>query len=119
MMIPFLLHIRLSELTIRNLASIIETKALVPRITNNASLFLPRANTRGFTHARTHSSLHRVMYAALSASSSLGAQRVGDMSSRNGTFGFFLLIVCASRNGRVAFAVVGNDARRASFVVVG
>jgi hypothetical protein len=89
MMILFLLHISLSELTIRNLVCIIETKALVPRITNNASLFLARANTRDFTHARTHSLLQHVMYAALSASSSLGAQRVGDMSSRNGTFGFF------------------------------
>lgn len=58
MMIPFLLHIRPSELTIRNLASIIETKALVPRITNNASLFLPHGE---------HSRLHRRTHALLTA----------------------------------------------------
>jgi len=38
------------------------------------------------------------MYAALSASSSLGAQRVGDMSSRNGTSGYlFRAPRCAKR----------------------
>ena len=72
------------------------------------SAFAPHA------HARTLPA--HVMYAALSASSSLGAQRVGDMSSRNGTSSFvcFFLIECVVRASATR-SPTGNDGRRVIF----